>query len=247
VNEATGQAAFRTMRVGVIQSCYVPWRGYFDFIASVDRFVIFDDVQYPKGRSWRNRNRLKTRQGLKWLTVPVSAKGLQAIDQVLIAPSQPQWREGHRALITESLEPAPFFRDALDLWVEGTESSPQRLSPMNVRLIRAICEYLGIATRIVNARDYAVDGAKTQRLIRLLEKIGATAYLSGPAARDYLDEELFRRHSIRLEYKTYDYPPYPQLWGDFVGAVSALDLIANVGPDSPKYLRSQTPDLPVVP
>ncbi len=235
------------MRVGVIQSCYAPWRGYFDFIDSVDLFVIFDDVQYPRGRSWRNRNRVKTGRGLKWMTVPVSVKGLQAIDEVAIAPLPKPWRNVHQALITESLESAPHFKEAFELWEAGVQEPSGRLSPLNVRLIRVICAYLEIQTPIVDARQYAISGAKTQRLIRLLKKVDATCYLSGPTARDYLDEDQFFQNSIRLEYKSYDYAPYPQLWGEFVGGVTVLDLIANVGSDATRFLPSQTPNVVAVP
>jgi hypothetical protein len=157
------------------------------------------------------------------------------------------WRNTHQTLLTESLRPASFFDDALAVWNEGTQDSSGRLSPLNVQLIRTICRYLGIRTPIVDAREYASSGAKTERLIHLVKQVGATTYLSGPAARDYLDESLFRENGIRLEYKSYDYPPYPQLWGEFEGAVTVLDLIANVGPEAARYLRSRTPDVVAVP
>ena len=118
---------------------------------------------------------------------------------------------------------------------------------MNARLIRSTCSYLGIETPIVDSRDYPTSGSKTDRLISLLKQVGATAYLSGPAAKDYLDEQQFREQSIRLEFKSYDYKPYPQQWGEFVSAVSVLDLIANVGPDSAEFLQSQSPDVVAVP
>ncbi|NLS97292.1 MAG: WbqC family protein [Planctomycetaceae bacterium] len=236
------------MRVGVIQSSYAPWRGYFDFIVSVDLFIIYDNVRYSNRKgTWRNRNRVKTSRGLRWMTVPISASGQPVIDEVCIVPSPKPWRNTHQTLLTESLRAAPFFDDALAIWREGTQDSSGRLSPLNVQLIRTICRYLGIRTPIVDARHYASSGAKTERLIHLIKQAGATTYLSGPAARDYLDESLFRENKIRLEYKSYDYSPYPQLWGEFEGAVTVLDLIANVGPEAAKHLRSRTPDVVAVP
>lgn len=229
------------MRVGIIQSSYIPWRGYFDFINSVDIFIIYDDIQYSKN-SWRNRNQVKTPRGLEWLTVPVRYKLGLAIDQVKIGQTRKDWREFHRQKLFEALEPAPFFEYALALWEEGTSSSEILLSPLNIRLIRLICNYLQISTPIRNSRDYALIGAKTERLIQLLNQVGATTYLSGPTAQDYLDEDLFRKHGIRLEYKNYDYPPYPQLWGDFVGNVTILDLIANTGPAARDYIKSLSPN-----
>lgn len=230
------------MRVGVIQSNYIPWRGYFDFIDSVDLFIIYDDVQYSTG-SWRNRNQVKTKQGLKWLTVPVASRSIRmTIDQVSIGQTAKPWTAEHRRLLNEALGPAPFFEDALALWEEALRHGDRLLSDLNVRLIRAICDYLGITTPIAMSRDYPVSGAKTERLINLLKHIGASAYLSGPSAKGYLDESAFKRNRIRLEYKTYDYPEYPQLWGDFAGNVTVLDCISNLGRGAKAYLESRTPD-----
>jgi hypothetical protein len=236
------------MRVGIIQSCYVPWRGYFDFINSVDLFVVFDDVQYPVGRSWRNRNQIKTRAGTAWITVPVASRSERMpIDQVTIAVTDKPWAVTHRNVLKENLGAAPFFAHAIALWEEGIATGEQYISRLNVRLLRAICQYLGVTTPIVLARDYNATGAKTERLINLLKSVGAGTYLSGPSAKGYLDEEQFRRHRIGLEYKSYDYPPYPQLWGPFAGAVSVLDLIANCGPESRAFIKSSTPDQVAVP
>jgi hypothetical protein len=236
------------MRVGIIQSCYIPWRGYFDFIDSVDLFIIFDDIQYPQGRSWRNRNQIKTRSGLKWLTVPVShgASHLN-IDQVEIGDSGKPWQASHRGQLCDALGQAPYFREAMALWEEGVQAEARYLSRLNVRLTEAICRYLEITTPIVLSSGYTVNGEKTARLIALLKQVGAKTYVSGPAAKDYLDLTQFRDNNIRLEYKSYRYEPYPQLWGEFAGAVTVLDLIANTGPASRRYLNSQEPNEIAVP
>lgn len=235
------------MRVAIIQSCYIPWRGYFDIIDSVDFFLIFDDVQFPVGRSWRNRNRVKTPRGLQWLTVPLREKQGLSIDQVEIGEAPRPWRDQHRRLLHESLANAPHFGDALRLWNEAVSADTQYISALNFCLIKAICDYLAITTPIVTSRHYAASGAKTGRLIDLLVKVGATTYVSGPVAKDYLDEDMFRRHNIALEYKSYDYPPYPQLYGDFESAVTVLDLIANCGPQARQYLSSHSPNQIAVP
>lgn len=233
-------------KLGVIQSCYVPWRGYFDFIRSVDVFVIYDDVEFSSG-GWRNRNRLKTESGLKWLTVPVvGGAGSLCIDEVRIGNARKPWRQSHEGLIKAALEGAAFFDDAIRLWREGVVHQGDRLSELNERMIRVICEYLGISTPIVRSRAYAPTGKGSARLLDLLGKLHADAYLSGPSADDYLDKDAFRRSGIRLEYKSYDYPSYPQRWGQFEGAVSILDLIANCGREGARWLRSSTPDRVVV-
>jgi WbqC-like protein len=232
-------------RVGIIQSSYIPWRGYFDFIRSVDLFVIYDDIQYPVGRSWRSRNQIKTRYGLRWLTVPVSHDCRRlTVDRVAIASTEGKpWQSVHRNLLIEALGKAPFFNDAIGLWEEGISKGAQTISELNVHLIKSLCRYFGIQTPIVLSRDYEVNGAKTERLINLLKKTAATVYVSGPSARNYIEEDLFRKAGIGLEYKTYEYDPYPQLWGEFIGAVSALDLIANVGSDANRFLASKTSNI----
>lgn len=235
----------QTRRVGIIQSSYIPWRGYFDFINSVNLFVIYDDVQYSTG-SWRNRNQIKTKTMLKWLTIPVKTKLGLAIDQVSIAHHNKPWQDTHYRILKESLEAAPFFLDAIQIWQEGIAAKDINLSQLNIRLIQLICSYLQITTPIVMSRDYAVRGTKTERLINLLQKLNATVYLSGPSAKEYLDENLFRAAGISLEYKTYHYDSYPQLWGEFVGTVSVLDLIANTGKEARHFLKSKTPNLVVV-
>lgn len=234
------------MKVGVIQSAYMPWRGYFDFINSVDLFVIYDDVLYSRG-SWRNRNQIKTPNGLKWLTVPVQSDAHHyPIDQIRIGSPIKPWVPEHERQLIEHLGSAPYFADAFSLWQHALKHSNGFLSQLNQNLIADVCQYLCIQTRIVQSRDYGLHGAKTERLIELLTKLGATCYVSGPAARGYLEESMFMEKGIRLEYKSYDYKPYPQLWGEFQGAVSILDLIANCGPEAKSYLYSATPNIVAV-
>lgn len=230
------------MRIAVIQSCYLPWRGYFDFINSVDLFVIYDDVQYSTG-SWRNRNRLKTRNGLQWITVPVRARLGQRIDEVQIGEvSGGRWQDRHRRQLYDALHTAPHYADAVDIWEACVALPHSRLTELNLELIVAICRYLAIDVPIVRSSDYAPRGSSTERLVNLLVGLGATSYLSGPTAKSYLEPWRFRAAGIRLEYKSYDYPPYPQLWGPFEGAVTVLDLIANCGRRAKDYLTSSTPN-----
>jgi hypothetical protein len=235
------------MRVAVIQSSYLPWRGYFDFIAHCDLFVLYDDVQYSKG-SWRNRNRLKTAQGARWLTVPVHYRFGARIDEVALAsPPGRDWRAEHRDALLHALADAPYFHDALELWEEAAAQRCQQLSPLNEALIRSVCRYFGLTTPIVRSDQFALSGTKTVRLLALLRQAGARTYVSGPSAKAYLDEDLFLEHGIRLEYKRYSYAEYPQLWGPFEGAVSILDLIANCGRAGSALLSSREPHQVAVP
>jgi hypothetical protein len=232
------------MKVGVIQSNYIPWRGYFDFINSVDLFVIYDDVQYSKG-SWRNRNQLKFADGPKWITLPVKVNLGMAINEVTV--KELDWKKQHADLLKASLGNAPFFNDAMQVWEQGIAVSSPFLTDLNISITNSICQYLEITTKIVRSEPYELKGSKTDRLMDLFKKIGATSYLSGPAAESYLDVEMFKQNEISLIYKSYAYKEYPQQFEGFSPAVTILDLIANVGPDAKNYYKSTAPDKVVCP
>ena len=233
------------LRVGVIQSNYIPWRGYFDFISQVDLFVFHDDLQYTKG-DWRNRNRIKTPRGAEWLSVPVKyRKTSQLICDTEIDYSS-SWQREHVNKFKANYSEAPHCALATGLLEDAFAFKDRTISELNIRLIQSICGFLGIATRMRRSSEYSLSGSKTERLIRLLRKAGASNYLSGPSAKAYLDETQFARNGIRLEYKSYDYIDYPQLWGAFDGMVTVLDLIANTGHEAPKWIASHSADLVAV-
>lgn len=214
------------MRVGIIQSNYIPWRGYFDLIASVDVFIFHDDAQYTK-QDWRNRNRLRLRDGLHWITVPVKAHPVDtAIDQIEIDGRE--WQAKHERMMEQALRSAPYYMHAKALW-EVAKDGHRTLSDLNQELIRRVCMYLGISTRFLNARDLCVRGSKTDKVLGIVKAVGGTTYLSGPAAAVYLDVERMNRHGIEVEWMRYRNDPYPQQFAGFEPAVSILDTIANVG------------------
>jgi hypothetical protein len=225
------------MRVGIVQSNYLPWRGYFDFIDEVDLFIVFDDVQYTV-RDWRNRNRIKTAQGLRWLSVPVRHRHRSQLICETEIDSSRYWQRDHRNLVATHLRQAPYLGDALALLDNAFAIDHRTISDLNVTMIRALCRYFAIDTPIRSSTELHASGAKTDRLLALLCAVGATTYVSGPSARAYLDESRFRDAGIRLEYKSYCYQPYPQLHGPFEGAVSAIDLVANCGRDGKRWLKS---------
>ena len=233
------------MRVGVIQSSYIPWRGYFDFISNVDAFVFHDDIQYTKG-DWRNRNQIKTSAGLEWLTVPVHhQKTSQLICDTQISKSFNWWKK-HPAKFYENYRKAPFVDDAMQIFSIIDQDEFDTISSLNIAMIKLVCNYLQITTPLYHSSDFKLNGTKTERLIELLKKIGASVYLSGPTADAYLDKSLFAENNIILEYKSYEYRPYNQLWGDFYGSVSVLDMIANCGKNSRDYLSSYMPNKIIV-
>jgi len=225
-------------RVAIVQSNYIPWKGYFDMIASVDEFILYDDMQYTR-RDWRNRNQIKTPQGLQWLTVPVVVKGKyhQKIRDTGIDGAD--WAALHWKALTLNYRRAPFF-DEIAAWLEPLyhEPLPADLSTLNRRLIEAVCGFLGIGTVIRNSWDYQLIEGKSERLADLCLQAGATDYVSGPAARDYLDPAVFSARGVVLHWFDYaGYPEYPQQWGAFSHAVTVLDLLFNCGRKSSQFMK----------
>jgi hypothetical protein len=225
-------------KIAIVQSNYLPWKGYFDLIAAVDEFVLYDDVQYTR-RDWRNRNKFKTQHGLQWFTVPVKVKGryLQTIRETEIDGDS--WRETHWKSLSSNYSRAPYFREVSEVLEPALLHGKQLfLSELNSDLLKVICSYLGITTQIRQASDFELEQGRTERLLGICIAAGATTYVSGPAARGYLDEALFRSANVSVEWFDYNgYSPYPQLWAEFEHGVSILDLLFNCGPASPSYMR----------
>lgn len=223
-------------RLAILQSNYLPWKGYFDIAHDVDLFVFYDCVQYTP-RDWRNRNKIKTAGGAQWISVPVGHDRDRIIHDVAIP--DPAWQATHWQTIRQNYGKCPHFgryREYFEHVYLGTTWT--NLSELNQSLITHIAhEFLGIATRFEDSRRYAAQGHKLDRLIDVALKAGATSYLSGPAARDYIDPERFAQLGIELSWKDYaGYPEYPQRFPPFEHGVSILDLLFNAGPDSPQYI-----------
>jgi hypothetical protein len=226
-------------RVAISQSDYIPWKGYFDLIGSVDAFILYDDVQYTR-RDWRNRNLIKGPNGLFWLTIPVRTKARykQKICETVV--SDANWAERHWRSIELSYRKGQSFSEISPVLRQAYEqvSELDRLSDINAFLIQAISSILRVNTPIIDSRQYSSDGNKSVRLLHICQQLGAREYVCGPTSRSYLDEQLFQEHQIQVTYFDYsDYPTYPQLWGDFVHHVSIIDLILNTGQCAAKYMK----------
>lgn len=224
--------------VAIVQSNYIPWKGYFDMISAVDEFILYDDMQYTR-RDWRNRNQIKTPNGLQWLTVPVKVKGRyhQKIRDTEIDGSD--WASSHWNSLNQNYRRAPHFKE-IARWLEPLyfSNSYTHISQLNRSFIEAVCKYLGIKTVISNSWDYMLTEGKTDRLADLCTQAGCGVYVSGPAAKDYIEESVFQEMGIKLTWFDYSgYPEYPQLWGEFTHSVTILDLLFNCGKESHQYMR----------
>jgi hypothetical protein len=223
--------------VAIVQSNYVPWKGYFDLMAAVDEFIVYDEVQYTR-RDWRNRNRFKSPTGVRWLSVPVKVKGryLQRIDETLV--SDPGWAQQHWSALSTWYRAAPFFDRYREVLEEAyLRSDDRHLSKVNRRFLELLARLIDVTTAVRSSAEYSSQGTKTARLVAICESAGATTYLSGPSARSYLDEAMFAHAGIEVAWMDYSgYPEYPQLYPPFEHHVSILDLLFSVGPEASNYL-----------
>lgn len=221
------------MRVVVLQSNYLPWKGYFDLIHDANIFIFYDEVQYTKN-DWRNRNRIYSKNGLQWLTVPIGKDAVkQKISEVKLQDHH--WQQLHFDTLYFAYKRAPYFSQLEELMIDFFRIHDWSfLSQLNQYTIKKISNFLGIETRFLNSADFDLKETRVERLVDLLVQVGATRYISGPAGRGYLSERenLFFEKGIEITYKDYDgFPPYTQLSTPFENYVSIVDLLANVSRD----------------
>lgn len=228
------------MKCVILQPSYIPWRGYFHQVANADVFVFYDDVQYDK-HGWRNRNRIKTPNGIQWLTIPVLTAGVLENKTPICSVKidwKRDWNRKHWASISQSYQKAPFFDNYIDKLAEIFQHRYEFLADLTIELTIQLSNLLGISsTHFIRSSSLDnIKGEKTDRIIQILKKVGADHYISGPSASNYLDEDSFLAANIRLEYMHYNYPEYHQLYPPFESQVSILDLLFMTGPEALKYI-----------
>ena len=202
-----------TKKIAIVQSNYIPWKGYFDLIAYVDEFIIYDEMQYTK-RDWRNRNKIKTPTGSQWITVPVFTKGKfsQKISETTITDSK--WQRKHWHSLEKNYSSAPYFEE-ISIWLKPLyfDTDYEYISVLNKSFIVSICLYLGIKTQISSSSDYKMLGDKSERLANICLQTDCSEYISGPAAKHYIDSDVFAQNNIQLTWFEYpNYAEYNQLW-----------------------------------
>jgi hypothetical protein len=228
------------LKCAILQPSYIPWRGYFHQIQKADVFVFYDDVQYDAD-GWRNRNRIKTRNGPIWLTVPVRHKGHLSVGQKICDTHihwQQPWNHKHWRTIEQAYGKAPFFSRYAELLSGFYSRRPERLSELTIEFTIALAQELGLQRQFLRSSELHVQGGRTDRLIGILNHVGADQYVSGPSARSYIDHGLMAHAGITVEYMTYDYRPYDQLYPPFDGSVSIIDLMFMCGPDAGRWIWS---------
>ena len=225
-------------KIAILQSNYIPWKGYFDLINMVDEFILYDEVQYTKN-DWRNRNKIKTSQGVQWLTIPVRQENLeQKIKDTKI--SDKKWNIKHWRAISQNYAKTKYFKEYKEIF-EGLYlgCDEEYLSQINYKFITAINDILGIKTKIRWSSEFELIDGQTEKLLGICKDCSADVYLSGPAAKDYFDEAIAEQMGVSVEWMDYaNYPVYEQLHSPFEHGVTILDLIFNEGPNATNYMKS---------
>ena len=214
--------------IAISQSNYLPWKGYFQLISKVDVFVFYDTVDFTK-RDWRSRNKILGPNGFQWLTIPVGSNRGKSIQEVLLPEGE--WRKNHLETIRRNYSKSPYIEDVLEIVSSVYEDiSIHTLSHFNQSLIQRISDYLGIKTIFRNASEFIQEGDRVERLISICNQLGATTYLSAPAAKDYIGDE-FEESGLILQWMEYGpFEEYEQNVDTFSDYVSIIDTIAALGP-----------------
>ena len=226
------------MIVAIHQPHYLPWLGYFDKMLKSDVFCYLDNVQYKKNE-WQNRNRIKTAQGVQWITVPVGYRFPQKINEVKINTAE-KWRRKHLQALTTNYSKAAFFQDYIDLFEKAYARDWELISEFNIYLIEMMREILGLGHKPTTlASDLSVSEDPTDRLIDICLALGGDTYLAGESGADYMDLERFRTRGLKVAFQDFSHPVYPQLFGEFQSHLSMVDMLFNCGTESLEIIQGQ--------
>lgn len=218
------------MKIAILQSNYLPWKGYFHLIQSVDKFVFYDVVKYTKN-DWRNRNRISSREGNNWISIPISADSVKLNINEVKLPSHIKWKENHINALYNAYHKAEYYYQVIELMNFLKETDTEYLSFINTSLIKFISSKIGINAKFYSADELQIRGDRVEKLVNVCEDLSATTYLSGPAAKDYLAgfEFKFKEKGITIEYMEYpDYPLYKHVHGSISQNLSIVDIIAHI-------------------
>jgi hypothetical protein len=219
--------------VSINQPGYLPWLGYFHRIAVSDLHIVLDHVQFEKN-SFTNRNKIRTKDGWQWLTVPLRTKGHFGsldINRVEVELTS-NWAKKHWGAISQNYGKAPFFTSHAPYFEQLFQRQWTRLNDLLWDTTGYILREFGIRTPLRRSSEMNPQGHKDELVLDLCRKAGATHYLSGALGREYLREPPFAEAGIRVSYQAYRHPQYPQLPGGFEPFMGAIDLLLNHGPDS---------------
>lgn len=229
------------MKTTILQPTYLPWMGYFEMIDASDTYIVFDHVQFER-KSWQQRNKIKTANGIIYLTVPVRKMPRETrISEIKISYTQGNPLEQHWKTIELAYKKAPYFEKYKSFFKDIYSNPPVLLRDLNVEIIKTVCDILGIKTKIVFSSELDLqdkDMGKTEKVVNLCKRQRITDLYDAKGAKEFLDKELFKKEGILVDFQKFEHPKYPQLWGEFAPYLSVIDLIFNQGDKSLFIIKS---------
>jgi len=228
------------MIVTTHQPIFLPWPGLFFKAMKADCIVLLDDVQFPQGRGWVNRNRLKNEQGELWLTVPVwkKGRGLQIIREVEIC-NETEWRKKHLQGIRQSYANAPYLKEYFPILESIYRENNRLLIELNLNIIKFFWGALALKTELYLQSELGVAGKGTELIINICKHLQADTYMTFPIVEKYLDIFQMDQSGIQIKFSSFHPPVYPQLWGEFIYNLSTLDMLLNCGEKSRDIISSR--------
>lgn len=226
------------MIVACHQPNFLPWIGFFYKALLADLVVLLDDVQFARGFTWVNRNRLKCDQGELWLTVPVKKKGrgLQKISEVEVL-DEGNWPRRLFQGISQNYAHAPYFTEHRAFLKDLMQMRWKKLVDLNLAAIYYLAGTLGIGNKVVLQSSLRIQSQGSELLVKICKEMGADSFLALQVSKKYLDEKVFAQHEIGINFFKFIPPVYPQLWGEFIYNLSALDLLLNCGGKSLEVIK----------
>jgi len=228
----------KNMIITIHQPEYLPWIGFFDRINKSDIFVILDDVGYQKN-GFINRNKIKTKDGWQWLTIPVKGRSFnKKINEVLIDNGK-DWQKKHISLLKDNYSKASYFKEYYSFLEKTFSKNWENISDLDIYLIKNITDFLEIRTKIEKASILGVESEKTNRLVDICKKFKADTYLSGPGGKNYMDLNLFKKQGIKVVFQEFSHPEYSQQFIEkgFLHGMSVMDLLFNTGGKSLEIIK----------
>jgi len=220
------------MNLVVSQPMFLPWIGLFEQVRLADRFIHYDDVQLPQGRSFISRVQVKGPDGVRWLTAPIDRRRSGRTIRESWYVEGDDWRDKHLRTLGAYYGEAPYFPEMFDLAEKIYAHPSSNVAEFNANAVELVAAWLGIGTSFGYSSACNVGGRSSVRLLEIAKKTQATKYITGLGALKYLDHEIFEREKIEVAYMSYQNHPWPQLHGEFVPYVTILDPIANCGKEA---------------
>ncbi len=229
------------MKAAVLQPTYLPWMGYFEMIDSADIYIVCDHVQFSK-ISWQQRNKIKTSNGVTWLTIPVQSSSQDArICDIKISYNRRDPLERHWKTISFVYKKAPYFNKYKSFFETIFHKKYVLLRDLNVEIIKGICNILGIKKRIIFSSEMDLndqDLGKTEKIINLCKRAGVTHLLEAKGGEAFIDLSLSQNEGVLITFQDFEHPRYSQLWGEFIPYLSVIDLLFNEGDNSLSIIRN---------